>query len=90
MSCATSCWRCLCLGAGFVYQRNKTRRGAILGAVLGAVAMAIFSVPLNFFLTYPAYVVLYGMPLDVIIGMYQAILPSVDGLLECLVIFNLP
>ena len=76
--------------AGFVYQRNKTRRGAILGAVLGAVAMAIFSVPLNFFLTYPAYVVLYGMPLDVIIGMYQAILPSVDGLLECLVIFNLP
>ena len=76
--------------AGFVYQRNKSRRTAVLGAVLGAVAMAIISVPLNYFLTYPAYVVLYGMPLETIIGMYQAILPSAGGLLECLVIFNMP
>ena len=76
--------------AGFVYQRNKSRRTAVLGAVLGSVAMAIVSVPLNYYLTYPAYVVIYGMPLDVIIGMYQAILPSADGLLECLVIFNMP
>ena len=76
--------------AGFVYQRNKSRRTAVLGAVLGAVAMAIISVPLNYFLTYPAYVVIYGMPLDTIIGMYQAILPSAGSLLECLVIFNMP
>lgn len=76
--------------AGFVYQRNKSRRTAVLGAVLGAVAMAIISVPLNYFLTYPAYVVIYGMPLETIIGMYQAILPSAGGLLECLVIFNMP
>ena len=34
--------------------------------------------------------VAYGLPLDTIIGMYQAIRPSVNGLLECLVIFNLP
>ena len=78
------------LVAGLVYQHHKTRRTAVLGAVLGAVAMAAVSIPLNYFLTYPAYVVIYGMPLDVIIGMYQAILPSVDGLLECLIIFNMP
>ncbi len=76
--------------AGFIYQRKMTRRGAVLGAVAGAVAMAAVSVPLNFFVTYPAYVVIYGMPLEAIIGMYQAILPSADGLLECLVIFNMP
>ena len=76
--------------AGFVYQRKKTRSGAVLGAVLGAVAMGVFSVPLNFFLTYPAYVVVYGMPVDVILGMYQAILPSADSLLKCLIIFNMP
>ena len=76
--------------AGFIYQRHKSRRTAVIGAVVGAVAMAVISVPLNSFLTYPAYVVIYGMPLDAIIGMYQAILPSVGGLLECLVIFNLP
>ena len=77
-------------GAGLLYPRNKRRRTAVLGAVLGAVAMAIISVPLNYFLTYPAYVVIYGMPLETIIGMYQAILPSAGGLLECLVIFNMP
>ena len=76
--------------AGFVYQRNKSRRTAVLGAVLGAVAMAVASIPVNYFLTYPAYVVIYGMPLDTIIGMYQAILPSAGSLLECLVIFNMP
>ena len=30
------------------------------------------------------------MPLDTIIGMYQDLIPSVDGLLACLVIFNAP
>ena len=30
------------------------------------------------------------MPLDTIIEMYQKILPSVDGLLACLVVFNAP
>ena len=28
--------------------------------------------------------------METIIGMYQAILPSAGGLLECLVIFNMP
>ena len=32
----------------------------------------------------------YGLPLDAIIGMYQAILPSSDSLIKCLTIFNMP
>lgn len=76
--------------AGLVYKRNKTRKGAIIGALLGALVMAIVSVPYNYFIVYPAYVVMYHLPLDAIIGMYQAINPSVDGLLACLLVFNLP
>ena len=76
--------------AGFVYKRSKTRRSALIGAGLGAVIMAVVSVPYNYFIVYPAYVVLYHLPLDAIIGMYQAINPSVDGLLACLLTFNLP
>ena len=68
--------------AGFLYQRNKSRKGALLGSVLGAALMAVLSVPFNYFLVYPAYVVCYGLPLDAIIGMYQAILPSSDSLLQ--------
>ena len=76
--------------AGFLYQRNKSRKGALLGAVVGALLMAALSVPLNYFVVYPAYVVCYKRPLDAIVGMYPAIRPSTDGLLECLLVFNMP
>ena len=68
----------------------KTRKGAIVGALLGALVMAVVSVPYNYFIVYPAYVVMYHLPLDAIIGMYQAINPNVNGLLACLLVFNLP
>ena len=61
--------------AGFIYKHHKSRKTAILGAVAGAAAMALFSVPSNYFITYPAYVEFYHMPLEAILGMYQAILP---------------
>ena len=78
------------LTAGFLYQRNKTRRMALTASVSGAALMALVSVPLNYLIVYPAYVVCYGLPMDAIIGMYQAILPTADSLMKCLVIFNLP
>ena len=76
--------------AGLIYKRNKTRKGAIVGALLGALVMAVVSVPYNYFIVYPAYVVMYHLPLDAIIGMYQAINPNVNGLLACLLVFNQP
>ena len=78
------------LPAGLIYQRNKTRRRAIIGAVIGAVSMAVFSVITNYFIVYPVYTAF--MPMETIIAMYQAILPGIkDGdLLSCLVIFNMP
>ena len=76
--------------AGLIYKRNKPRKGAIVGALLGALVMAVVSVPYNYFIVYPAYVVMYHLPLDAIIGMYQAINPNVNGLLACLLVFNLP
>ena len=76
--------------AGLIYKRNKTRKGAIVGALLGALVMAVVSVPYNYFIVYPAYVVMYHLPLDAIIGMYQAINPNVNGLLNCLLVFTLP
>ena len=78
------------LVAGFIYQRKKSRKSALIGAIIGAVLMAIVSVPMNYYVVYPAYVVCYGMPLEAIIGMYQAILPSADSLINCLTIFNMP
>ena len=50
--------------------------------------MAVLCVFSNYFLVYPFYSMI--MPVDVIVSMYQAILPSVNGLLECLIVFNMP
>ena len=76
--------------AGIVYKKKKTLKGAIIGAVAGALIMALVSLPYNYFVVYPAYVVMYHLPLEAIIGMYQAINPNVNGLLACLVTFNVP
>ena len=74
--------------AGLIYRAKRTRGGALAGALLGSAAMAVCSVPINYFISYPFYTSF--MPLDTIIGMYQDLIPSVDGLLACLVIFNAP
>ncbi len=76
--------------AGVIYKYRKNRKYAFLGSLLGALVMAIISIPSNYFIVYPAFSVLYGLPMPAIIGLYQKILPSVDGLFEALVIFNLP
>lgn len=82
--------------AGMLYRRAKSRRNAIWGSVLGAVLMAVLSLPLNYFVVYPAYVSIYGLPLPAIIGMYQEILgtvaqtPTSNALFNCLLVFNVP
>ena len=79
---------CFVVPAGLIYKRRRTRSGALAGSLTGAAVMAVCSVPINYFISYPFYTTF--MPLDTIIGMYQALIPSVDGLLACLVIFNAP
>ena len=50
--------------------------------------MALLSIPCNYFITYHVYTKF--MAIDEIIAAYQAIRPGVNGLLECLIIFNAP
>lgn len=76
--------------AGLIYKKNRTRKGALLGAFLGAAVMAVVSLPSNYFITYPAYSIFYGMSMEAILKAYQAILPSVKNIFQCLLIFNLP
>jgi riboflavin transporter FmnP len=75
--------------AGLIYSRVRTKSGAMVGALIGAIISALVCVPVNYFITYPFYAKVM-IPMDVIIGMYQAILPFIDGLPEALLIFNLP
>ena len=74
--------------AGIIYKRSHNKKGAMLGSVIGAVCMAVISVFTNYYVVYPIYTVF--MPMEAIIGAYQAILPSVKNLWQCLIVFNLP
>lgn len=79
----------LVVPAGIIaHGRVKFSRAVIAGAV-GAVVMAVMGFVSNFLLIYPLYG-LIGWSTEAIIGMYQEILPSVDNLAQCLLIFNVP
>ena len=76
------------LPAGLIYKHKKNRKSALIGSLVGAAFMGIFSIVSNYFLVYPVY---YNfMPQDVILAAYQAILPSVKNILQCLICFNMP
>ncbi len=78
----------LVLPAGLLYRFRKTKRTAFIGSLIGSLAMGLVSVPCNYFLTYPIYT--RFMPLEAILAAYEAIFSGVDGLLSCLLLFNLP
>ena len=76
------------LPAGWIYKRKKNRFRAFLGAIAGAMCMAGASFLTNYFIVYPMY--MNFMPLESIMGMYQAINSHVETLAQALVLFNIP
>ena len=79
---------CFVVPAGLIYKTHRTRVGALVGALIGAAVMAVLSIPLNYYLVYPIYTAF--MPMEAIIGMYQAINPKVQNLWQALIWFNCP
>lgn len=67
------------LPASLVYRRHKTRMGAVIGMAAGTVAATVAGVMTNLYIMIPFYGAAFGMPMEAIIGMGQAILPAVDS-----------
>ncbi|MBQ6318392.1 MAG: ECF transporter S component [Lachnospiraceae bacterium] len=80
---------CFTATAGLIYKHNKTKKTAIIGAFTGAIVLGLVSIVSNYFVVYPFYYKAF-MPEEVVLSAYQAILPSVTSVLQCLFIFNLP
>lgn len=79
----------LVLPAGIIAHKSKKLSRAVVGCAVGAVLMAVFSFLSNYFIVYPIYDATV-LPTEAIVGMYQKILPSVNSLWQCLLIFNVP
>lgn len=76
----------LILPASIIYHVKKTRNAARIGMGVGTVIMSIFGSAFNAFYLIPTYVVLFGMPLDAIIGMGTAVNPNITSV-STLVLF---
>ena len=79
---------CFVVPAGIVYQRKQNLAGAVIGSISGSAAMAVLSVFTNYFVVYPIYTAF--LPMETIMGMYQAINPNVETLWQALLLFNTP
>lgn len=64
--------------AGLLYRRNKTMRSALGALYLGIVVMTATAALANYFVLIPLYSRM--IPLDTLIGMYQAVNPYADTL----------
>ena len=67
----------LVLPATAVYHAKKNKRMAILGMAAGTVCMTCFGSFFNALYLIPQFSKLFGMPLDVIVGMGTAVNPSI-------------
>lgn len=81
---------CLVLPAGILTHKSLKISRAVTGSLLGTLLMAIVGFPANYFIMYPVYAKVFKTPIEGIVGAYQAILPSVENLPQCLLIFNVP
>lgn len=61
------------LPASIIYMFKKTKKNAIAASAVGIMIMTVFGTMFNAIYLLPAFASLYGMPLDVIVGMGTAI-----------------
>lgn len=78
------------LVAGLIYKKEKTKKGALISGTAGALAMAVVCLPVNYFLIYPLYYNVVGIPETAILDMYRVIMPSLKNIFIGILIFNVP
>lgn len=81
---------CFVLPAGLLYRHKGGRKSALAGSLTGAASMALISLPINYFITYPVYSAVYGLTTETILNLYRVINPGTENLWQALLLFNLP
>ena len=83
----------LVLPAGLIFKKHNSIRGCVIALATGVVAVTFGSTAINLFLLIPAYCKAFGIDLDAILGMANAVNPAVKSaggfLMLCVAPFNL-
>lgn len=64
----------LCIPAGFIYKRRKSKRSALIGMIVGTVSFCVVGALLNIFVLMPMYMTAFGG--DAIINMAMQVNPA--------------
>lgn len=78
------------LVAGLIYKRQKTKKNAFIAGISGAAAMAAVCLPVNYFIIYPLYYNVVGLPEAAVLDMYRLVMPGLENIFKGLLIFNVP
>ncbi len=78
------------LPASLIYKFSKTKKGALVALISSTIFASIFCVFLNLFVSLPMYVKLYGLPMDKIVSMCNAVMPLITNKFTMLVFGILP
>lgn len=70
----------LCVPAGVIYQKNKTKKGAMLGLIAGTLFMTILGCFVNAYILLPTYAAAFKMPIDGLVEMGTAVNANIDSL----------
>lgn len=70
----------LCIPAGLIYRKNRSRKGAIVGMAVGTIFMTAIGCILNAFVLLPTYAVAFGMPIDSLVEMGSKLNANITSL----------
>lgn len=68
----------LVVPASYYYQKNRSKKNAVIGLIIGSILMTVTGLILNYFVLIPAYSIFFGLDLDTIIKMGAAIIPIIN------------
>ena len=78
------------LPAGLIYKHDKSRRSALWGMVAGTLLATLAGVLTNLYLLIPFYGAVYHLPVEQIIAMGQALIPSLDSIFKFVLMITAP
>lgn len=74
--------------AGYLYNKNHTKKGAILSLILASILMTTIAVLANYFILLPFYAAF--IPMDKIIAMANTLIPQVNDMFTFLLFVTVP
>lgn len=70
----------LCVPAGIIYKRKKSKKGALIGMGVGILCMTVLGCFINAYILLPTYAAAFNMPIDSLVAMGTAVNANIQSL----------